>query len=68
MRESYMDAAEEPEGEMRPESDPMVVAALAECRDASDIQLVYCPECGWISYWNEGSHATAETAQATFLA
>lgn len=47
----------EPRGDQRPESDPMVIAALGELRVAEDIWLVDCPGCGWVSYWNGGSHA-----------
>ena len=50
--------AAEPKGDQRPESDPMVIAALSELRAAEDIWLVDCPGCGWVSYWNEGSHAS----------
>lgn len=42
----------------RPEEDEMVVEALKEGRHADDIWLVNCSHCGWVSYYNEGSHAS----------
>ena len=48
----------ESRGGIRPEEDPMVIAALTAHRQADDIWLVDCPKCGWASYWNEGSHAS----------
>lgn len=69
--------AENPDSR-RPDQDPMVIDAIAEAhRDSSDIWLVDCPWCGFVSYWNEGSHATcrncnrditAQTAEAYTLA
>jgi hypothetical protein len=41
----------------RAEDDPMVLEALREGRDSSDIWLVECPRCGTASYYNQGSHA-----------
>ena len=49
---------------MRPDADPMVQEAIADAhRPSSDIWLVDCPWCGWISYWNEGSHATCRNCE-----
>lgn len=43
---------------MRADEDPTVIEAFAEGRAADDIWVIDCPECGWWSYYNEGSHAT----------
>jgi ribosomal protein L37E len=39
-----------------PEDDPNVVEALRQGRDANDIMVITCSDCGWVSYYNEGSH------------
>jgi hypothetical protein len=44
--------------DLRPERDPMVIAALEEGRHADDIWIVECPNCCIYSYWNEGTHAS----------
>jgi hypothetical protein len=51
-------APDGPTNHARPEVDEMVIEALKERRDASDIYLVQCPWCDWWSYYNQGSHAS----------
>jgi len=41
----------------------MVIEAISDGREASDIYLVTCPWCGWISYYNQGSHASCRNPE-----
>lgn len=55
---------DEPIAAQRPEADENVIAALQEHRAPEDIWLIDCPQCGWVSYWNEGSHATCRNCES----
>ena len=46
--------------------DPMVMEALKDGRDASDIQVLPCPECNRWGYWNEGSHFSCRFCERTW--
>ena len=61
--------ADDERGESRrAEDDPNVIAALKEGRHAEDIWLIECESCGWVSYWNEGSHASCRNCGANLMA
>lgn len=48
---------------LRPESDPMVIAAFESGRHADDIYIVQCPWCSAWSYYNQGSHAECRSCE-----
>jgi hypothetical protein len=53
----------EPNLKARPDEDPVVIEAISEGRHAEDIYLVDCPWCGFVSYYNQGSHASCRNCE-----
>ena len=49
-----------------PWADPMVLAALKDGREPSDIALLLCPDCGVFGYYNEGSRFYCRMCDKSF--
>jgi hypothetical protein len=46
--------------------DPMVMEALKDGRDPSDIMCLRCPDCARLGYYNQGSHFSCRFCDKLF--